>query len=86
MTESLALEFASQGVLVNAVGPGFIDTEMTAQIKENPTMFQSLINRIAVKRFGRPDEIASVVAFLSSEEASYLTGVTIYADGGWTAA
>lgn len=86
LTESLALEFASQGILVNAIGPGFIDTEMTAQVKENPTMFQSLINRIALKRFGRPEEIAALAVFLASEEASYITGTTIYADGGWTAA
>lgn len=86
LTESLALELAPQGILVNAIGPGFIDTDMTTQVKESPTIFQSLLNRIALKRFGRPDEIAATVAFLASEEASYITGATLYADGGWTAA
>ena len=85
MTEALADEFASQGVTVNAIGPGFIETEMTDPVKQMPDFYNSLIARIPMKRFGKAEEIAATVVYLASDEASYTTGATLYIDGGWTA-
>ena len=85
MTEALADEFASQGVTVNAIGPGFIETEMTEGLKKMPDFYNSLIARIPMKRFGKAEEIAATVVYLASDEASYTTGATLYIDGGWTA-
>lgn len=85
LTESLAVECAPLGILVNAIGPGYIDTEMTKGIKENPRAYQLAIQKIPLKRPGKPEEIANLIVFLASDEASYITGATIYADGGWLA-
>lgn len=85
MTEALADEFATQGVTVNAIGPGFIETEMTEAVKKMPDFYNGLIARIPMKRFGKAEEIAATVVYLASEEASYTTGATLYIDGGWTA-
>ena len=85
MTEALADEFASQGVTVNAIGPGFIETEMTEAVKKMPDFYNGLIARIPMKRFGKAEEIAATVVYLASDEASYTTGATLYIDGGWTA-
>lgn len=81
-TEALAVELAPLGILVNAIGPGIIDTDLNKDISENPQMFQNIIGRIPLKRFGKPEEIAAVIVFLASDEASYITGSTFYADGG----
>ena len=86
MTEALADEFAMQGITVNAIGPGFIETDMTKQVQDMPDFYKALLARIPMQRFGKPEEIAAVVAFLASNEASYTTGATLYIDGGWTAA
>jgi NAD(P)-dependent dehydrogenase (short-subunit alcohol dehydrogenase family) len=86
MTEALADEFALQGITVNAIGPGFIETDMTQQVQQMPDFYKALLTRIPMARFGKAEEIAAVVAFLASEEASYTTGATLYIDGGWTAA
>lgn len=83
MTESLALELASQNILVNCIAPGLIDTEMTKGFMDNPELIKPLIERIPLKRAGKPEEIASMVVFLASEESSYTTGSTIVVDGGW---
>jgi len=85
MTEGLADEFATQGITVNAIGPGFIETEMTEAVKKMPDFYNSLIARIPMKRFGKAEEIAGTVVYLASDEASYTTGATLYIDGGWTA-
>jgi len=85
MTEALADEFATQGVTVNAIGPGFIETEMTDAVQKMPDFYNGLIARIPMKRFGKAEEIAATVVYLASEEASYTTGATLYIDGGWTA-
>lgn len=86
MTEGLADEFALQGITVNAIGPGFIETEMTASLKDMKDLYAGLLARTPMKRFGKPEEIAATAVYLASSEASYTTGATVYVDGGWTAA
>jgi 3-oxoacyl-[acyl-carrier protein] reductase len=80
MTRVLALELGRKGVLVNCVAPGVIETEMSARVRQH--YGEEIIKTISVKRFGRPEEIASVTAFLASDDASYINGQTIRIDGG----
>ena len=80
LTKALAREFASRGVTVNAIAPGFIETEMTKKLPEDVvTQWQA---QIPLKRFGQAIEVAHAVVFLSSELASYITGHTLEVDGG----
>jgi 3-oxoacyl-[acyl-carrier protein] reductase len=79
-TRSLAAELGPKGIRVNAVVPGFIDTDMTLKISRQ--IRQQNKERILLKRFGSPQEIANVVSFLASEEASYIVGQAIVVDGG----
>jgi len=80
LTKSVARELASRGITVNAVAPGFIETDMTAKLGED---IQAGINaQIPLQRMGRPEEIAAMVRFLASDQASYVTGQTIHVDGG----
>jgi len=79
-TKSLALESAAKGITVNAVCPGYIETEMTASM--NQEVLDSIIRQIPVARMGQPAEIADLVAFLASEKAAFITGTTIAANGG----
>jgi 3-oxoacyl-[acyl-carrier protein] reductase len=78
LTKSLAKEAASYGIRVNAVAPGFIDTDMTKDLKHK----DELIKMIPFGRFGKPDEIAKVVTFLASERSGYITGQVLKVDGG----
>ncbi|MGD1086146.1 MAG: 3-oxoacyl-ACP reductase FabG [Verrucomicrobiota bacterium] len=82
-TRALAAELGMRGVRVNAVVPGFIETEMTAKVPK-PIRDQNL-QRILLKRFGKPAEVAAAVTFLASDGASYIMGQTIVVDGGLTA-
>jgi 3-oxoacyl-[acyl-carrier protein] reductase len=83
-SRALAAELGPKGVRVNAVVPGFIDTDMTAKVPQS--IREQNLGRILLKRLGRPEEVASAVAFLASEEASYIMGQTIVVDGGLTSA
>ena len=79
-TKSLAQEVGSRGITVNAVAPGFIDTDMTRDLPE--AQRAALLGHIPLGRLGRPEEIASAVAFLASDAAAYVTGETIHVNGG----
>ncbi|HJV44126.1 MAG TPA: 3-oxoacyl-[acyl-carrier-protein] reductase [Bacillota bacterium] len=80
LTKSVAREMASRGITVNAVAPGFIETDMTAKLGAD--IQSNLLGQIPLQRLGQPDDIANIVRFLASEEASYITGQTIHVDGG----
>ena len=82
MTKAAALALAPHNIRVNAVGPGSIDTEMMAGVNANPDAMKMVMSRTPLKRVGSPREIGDVVAFLASAKASYITGETIYVDGG----
>jgi acetoacetyl-CoA reductase len=79
-TKALALENAAKGITVNAICPGYIETDMTAQMR--PEVLESVIRQIPVARMGQPEEVAAVVAFLASEKAAFITGSTVTANGG----
>ena len=82
LTEALALELTSQGINVNAICPGAIDTEMAKGAKESGQLEQVLA-RVPKGRLGKPEEIANLVVFLASEESEYISGDAIVIDGGW---
>jgi len=81
-TKSVAKEYAKRGVTVNAVAPGFIETDMTAALPE--AVQKEYLAQIPAGRFGKPEEVAKLIAFLASDDAAYITGQTICVDGGLT--
>ncbi|QGA80493.1 SDR family NAD(P)-dependent oxidoreductase [Candidatus Nanohalobium constans] len=84
LTRSVANDLAEHNVRVNSICPGFVDTPMTADLKENEDFMAHIENMTPLGRMADPEEIASAVTFLASEEASYITGANIPVDGGWT--
>ena len=78
-TKSLALEYAQKGITANCIAPGFIETDMIADLRKEGT---DLKNQIPVERIGVPDDVAEITAFLSSKASSYITGETIHINGG----
>lgn len=85
MARGAASEFGPFGVRVNCVGPGVIETPLTAPIKNNPEWFNAYAAKSVFNRWGRPEEMVGPTLFLASDAASYVTGTIIYADGGWLA-
>jgi len=79
MTKTIGAEIARRGVTVNAVAPGFIETEMTAEVPDE------VLAAVPARRAGRPDEVAAAVRFLASDAASYITATTLFVDGGMSA-
>ncbi len=82
LTKTLAREFASRSVTVNAVAPGFIKTDMTTEFVNNPEASTQILSAVPLKRFGEAADIANMVAYVCSEEASYITGQVFTVDGG----
>jgi len=80
MTKTIAAEVARRGVTVNAVAPGFISTDMTAELATD-----EIVKAIPARRQGTPEEVAAAVRFLASDDAGYVTGTTLYVDGGMSA-
>lgn len=83
MVKALANEWASHGVNVNAVAPGYITTDNTAPLRADPDRFKAISDRIPAGRWGTPADIGGAVAFLASRAADYVHGVTLPVDGGW---
>jgi 3-oxoacyl-[acyl-carrier protein] reductase len=80
MTRAMAREFGSRAITVNAVAPGFIETDMTHMLPE--TQKEALLSQVPLGRLGSAEEVAGAVAFLASKEASYVTGTTLHVNGG----
>jgi len=85
ITKALAVEWATKGVRVNAIAPGYIGTEMTMQLKTMPEVYAKNVEMTPMGRFGEPREIASTALFLASDASSYFTGSILSVDGGYTA-
>ena len=81
-TKCLGIRLASEGVRVNGIGPGSINTDMFQAVADNPRKYKETMSRTPMQRPGEPDEVAKVAVFLASEYSSYVTGQTVYTDGG----
>jgi 3-oxoacyl-[acyl-carrier protein] reductase len=82
MTENLALELGPQGITVNAIAPGAIETDMASGSLDGDTL-KAMLQHIPRQRIGQPEDIGAAAAFLASKEADYITGIVLYVDGGW---
>ena len=85
LTKSLAVAWADDGIRVNAIAPGWIETELTRGAREDATRSQNILSRTPMKRWGQPADIGGVVAHLCSDEAKFITGAVIPIDGGYSA-
>jgi NAD(P)-dependent dehydrogenase (short-subunit alcohol dehydrogenase family) len=85
LTRDLAVHWAPQGILVNAIGPAYFPSEMTEGFLALPEMRREIERRTPLGRIGRPEELKGAVVFFASAASSYVTGQTLYVDGGWTA-
>ena len=86
LTRVAALEYAQEGIRVNAVGPGYTDTSMVRRVTDaNPGIQDWMIGKTPTGRMGNPEEIADAIVWLSSDEASFVTGAVVPIDGGMTA-
>ena len=85
LTKQFAVTFGRFGVRVNAIAPGYIETPMTAEFRSDQETEDYLISQHPLARLGQPEEIAAAAAFLASDDASFVNGVTLPVDGGYTA-
>ncbi len=84
MTKVMAVEWAKQGVRVNAIGPTYFETDLVTQIRNDPERFNFINDRTPMGRWGYLDELEGIVIFLAAPASDFITGQTIYIDGGWT--
>jgi glucose 1-dehydrogenase len=84
VTKTMALELAKDNIRVNLVAPGAILADMNIDLKENKAELEKVLKQIPIRRIGTPEEVANVVEFLASDNASYVTGASFFVDGGMT--
>ena len=82
LTQTVATEYSTSNIRVNAIGPGLIETPMTANIRQSPEWMDTVMQMTPMQRMGQANEIASTALFLASEESSYFTGQTLFPNGG----
>jgi NAD(P)-dependent dehydrogenase (short-subunit alcohol dehydrogenase family) len=85
LTRSMCNDLAKYGIRVNAIGPGWVKTEMTAAVQQNPERFEGISARIPLGRWADPEDLAGLAVFLASDASAYITGQVIFIDGGYTA-
>jgi len=83
VTKAMANDWAKYNILVNAIGPGWVNTELTQALREDKERFAELCNRIPLGRWADPEDLAGAAVFLASDASDYITGQTIFVDGGW---
>lgn len=83
-TRTTAVDYAEDGVRVNSICPGFVETEMTEPVLGEDSFYEFVLNQTPINRIAQPEEVAEPAAFLVSDKASYITGVNLSIDGGWT--
>ena len=85
LTKALAIDLAKSKVRVNSLAPGYIRTAMTATSHSDPALREARLERMIIRRFGEPEDVVGAAIFLASPAASYITGIDLFVDGGWTA-
>jgi len=85
LTKALANEWAARGVQVNAIAPGYITTDNTAALRDDPVRNPAILSRIPAGRWGTPDDLKGAVVFLASPASDYVNGSILVVDGGWLA-
>ena len=85
LTKVLALDWAKFNIQVNAIGPSYLETELTRGMRESKVISENLLRRTPMGRFGKPEEIVGTALYLASDASSYVTGQTVFVDGGWLA-
>jgi NAD(P)-dependent dehydrogenase (short-subunit alcohol dehydrogenase family) len=85
LTKVLAIEWARHNIQVNAIGPAYLETELTKGMRESQTISENLLRRTPMGRFGKPEEVVGAALYLASNTSSYVTGQTLFVDGGWLA-
>jgi NAD(P)-dependent dehydrogenase (short-subunit alcohol dehydrogenase family) len=86
LTRATALELAKENITVNAICPGWFETEMTAPLQAHEETNAQIMAKVPMGRWGKPEEVGSLAAYLCSDEAGFITGTDIVIDGGWCAA
>ena len=85
LTKVLALDWARFNVQINAIGPSYLETELTQGMRESKVISENLLRRTPMGRFGKPEEVVGAALYLASDASSYVTGQTLFVDGGWLA-